>query len=808
MNRVLLFLLFILALFSSTNVIADEAAQSDHIPWSGWWWPDNVGSLATGDDYRGSPAPLEKYDLVTSDEQQGPATTYYLTNRYDADAQTWEGLCDAWSAASILEDIDFAVSTISNLYFYIGDKKGLVTLAYERSFNTGVAQTSTSPLVFHKWLQNYIRDAGVPFYADLDCSTQSWNYPIFEYSMDITDMGDETYVSCTIWYADDGVDPDYSGTKVRTRAYEYTLYNDGTGYSGGEWGLDNTSNHPEILNRPAEAVAANPYLDYDTIKNIAESVDDAIESDLAVALNPGMYNLILMNKDQYIVDAEDSDTAYIEIERLDDTDEYINIEITDAAGDSIYTGTITETKSIPLDYGTPPYDVVLSKDGYDNPGLYRIQYDVRKNFEFVRPKTQKGYGWGGYALVNTSEDTISDIIISGYTDDGTPLDSFIGPFSLNAGEKKVVLTSDFSYRNQIEKENFYGIKIQSPENLSIVNLSGSLDSHMALVSSQDLGTKLIIPAYPQSTDFSEIRNWGVYNPWVRSAQTTMTLYSESGDEEESVDVEISPIGINHYGNSDGPFESSTGNGWVSIESNKDISCYQEWLSSRSDFNDVLPGLIPGLLFYLPNISVSGGWDTTITLINTSENENQVSFQILNPEISETLLVRIMQPFEKIEIDAADLFSGYSNQQVTASSLKITSDSQIAGYYTYTASGSSEFMAIPLSAETDIKRQLTLPHVASGDGWWTGVNLFNPGSNNSVLNLLPYDSTGLLLEAKKVMITLEKNQKLTTLLSDIFDLESGSAIDYVRIEVEEGSAVFGTYGYGYTGMKMLAASRLN
>jgi hypothetical protein len=42
-------------------------------PWSGYWWPYTQGGLGTGLDYRGRPAPLEKYNLLTTGSTSGTA---------------------------------------------------------------------------------------------------------------------------------------------------------------------------------------------------------------------------------------------------------------------------------------------------------------------------------------------------------------------------------------------------------------------------------------------------------------------------------------------------------------------------------------------------------------------------------------------------------------------------------------------------------------------------------------------------------------------------------------------------------------
>jgi len=58
-----LILLVVLAVLFSSVTIYAEITESQRQAWSGYWWPYVNGGLATGNDYRGHPAPLEKYEL-------------------------------------------------------------------------------------------------------------------------------------------------------------------------------------------------------------------------------------------------------------------------------------------------------------------------------------------------------------------------------------------------------------------------------------------------------------------------------------------------------------------------------------------------------------------------------------------------------------------------------------------------------------------------------------------------------------------------------------------------------------------------
>ena len=98
MRRYRYLLLIVLILLSLGRATPAECSvyEADYIPWSGWWWPFFEGGLVTGEGYNGRPAPLEKYDYVTSGTYYGPASQYGWANYYDEGALDWYGLCFAW----------------------------------------------------------------------------------------------------------------------------------------------------------------------------------------------------------------------------------------------------------------------------------------------------------------------------------------------------------------------------------------------------------------------------------------------------------------------------------------------------------------------------------------------------------------------------------------------------------------------------------------------------------------------------------------------------------------------------------------
>jgi hypothetical protein len=133
-NRIFLngsiFLVFFLVFLSFSSAQA-ATYETDYIPWSGYWWPFGAGGLSTGQDYRGHPAPLEKYELLVNNSTNGPSVNWYEDKYYDTDAVSWGGLCPSWARASVYETYEILPSSVDNIVFRVGDKKGLLTLCHD-----------------------------------------------------------------------------------------------------------------------------------------------------------------------------------------------------------------------------------------------------------------------------------------------------------------------------------------------------------------------------------------------------------------------------------------------------------------------------------------------------------------------------------------------------------------------------------------------------------------------------------------------------------------------------------------------------
>lgn len=801
-GRLLLFSVLLTVIFPVTfSRAATDAAEADFTPWSGYWWPTNGGGLATGNGYNGHPAPLEKYDLLTGGAYPGPATQWYLDHNYDPTAPGWYGFCGAWASASVTENITFYPSIVDGVLLNVGDKKGLLTAAHE--YDTAVRMNAFQPEVFHSWLLQYIKEAGISFYAELDPGNEIWNYPVYRYEMDVIDYGDKLSVSCQIWYADDQVDPDYQGTKSLTKIYTYYLTKGADGeITGGEWTDYSIYDHPQQLILPVSPYSNNPYLDYEFIRNLALSRDDELESDQPAVISPGTYMLLLLNKDEYTISCDAGDTIILYANMEDQVGDDVNFEIHDGEDQVVYSGNLGVERKIVIAAAAPPYLVTFSTDDYSSNYVYNLTFDLKKSFEFVNAKIQKGFSWGGLAITNSSDSYCDNIYVVGYDEDGLPIETYSGPFSLGPGRKKTVEIADFDVKT-VDQDKFIGVKIHSSNRLEVVNLFGYFSKNMSCYGSVPRRKELVIPDLSGKWDYSRSVRWGLFNPGIEDYFVNARLFSSSGEEVESTDLTLSANAAEWFDGNNSPFAGQADRGWVLVseEDQNSIQGFVEWLENGITKAEALEGLGVGKSFFVPQVIDTSDWQEKITIINVSSVKNTVTLTLVDNDVLDISRIEL-QPREKKVMDITAVFPDSSSDVLNLAALEITAEQDMAGYVNLITSGDDLYY--PLLNNDDLAGELIVPHVAVNDYWWTGFTFFNPFQENSVLTIIPYDADGEVMADLVVDEVIEANSKGVFSGSGLFGAQA-SSISFIKAEVISGPEVVGVYGYGNSDCTMLSGS---
>lgn len=253
-------------------------------PWSSWWFPLRDRYLFEGSEKRLSP--LEKYDLFVSLSRgkEMKSAAFERDNIYDPRAIGWEGLCDAWAAASLMEKEPRRPVMLNGVEFGVGDLKALVVKSYEnleglrqfgQRFNgdrVGLFDDIHAEQ-FHRLVQYQLFERAQPFIMDKDPGPSVWNIPVWRGTSEIVaDPSDPGVMHVTTWLV--GASPfvesyDFVGTLSVGFEYTYDLKGklqpDGLFHvESGEWTGESLDFHPDFLTiLPEEKVrhSRNPQID-------------------------------------------------------------------------------------------------------------------------------------------------------------------------------------------------------------------------------------------------------------------------------------------------------------------------------------------------------------------------------------------------------------------------------------------------------------------------------------------------------------------------------------------------------------------
>jgi len=521
-----------------------EMVSADRIPWSGYWWPHNEGGLITGQGYYEHPAPLEKYDLLTLGVFPSTLSRWYKTTYYDSTAPSWYGHCLAWSKASMMENYDIFPSSEKNIHFRVGDKKGLLTIAHNKDLYELGDQTAST---FHFWLLNYIKDQSTPFIADLDPSSAKWYYPIFKYEMESTTRGNIESVSVTVYYVSNFVQPDFMGTDIKTMDYTYDLELDNEGnIMYGSWTGSSDTNHPHLLLYPLEQYSDAPELNYYKVKQIAQSSDDFLEnSPEPASLDPGKYNLVLMDEDTYSIPVTADDILSLQVVKVAGSQENIDITITDAK-DNVTTATLSESLQTftfrPPGNATPPYTINLTQNNYrTDPNLYSLIIDKGKTFEQHLPYFPNIRAWRGFAVTNSHDTAVENVMLVTRDITGNTIHTVWGPLTLEPHEKKVFLFESLGYRKH-EFNSIDAITLQADAPLHYVSLLGRTDAPLLAeqVQNNSYGDHVIIPVTTVRNNINDMLFSFIANNSFDQNRLTITVFERTGTLYMNYEHELDP----------------------------------------------------------------------------------------------------------------------------------------------------------------------------------------------------------------------------------------------------------------------------
>lgn len=802
----ILFVLFHPVAYAQTH-------EASSLPWSGYWWPDSLGGLGTGQDYRGRPAPLEKYNLLTTGVTTGTALTEYLAAHYDPNAPGWYGLCAYWARAACYEHVDILPSSENNIVFRVGDKKGLLTLAHNSDI--GELGQGTQPEVFHEWLLKYIKDQGEAFVADLWAGAEVWSYPIYKYEMQASRNGSVESVWVRIYYADDAVAPDYRGTQVRTADYTYDLFLDGAGaITGGQWTVRSIADHPELLSFSLDVGMIFPGLDYKEVVRLAGSRDDFLErGSETVEIGPGTYNLVLLDEDVYTISTIPGDILSVRIAKEFGSLRDIDAVIVDGNGAEVQRAIVSNghPMNILMTSTTPPYTIRLTQDDYTDPNIYALRADVKRSYNREVPYIPKGSEWAGFALTNPGSAAVDRVTLTTRDGEGNPIQTVLGPLQLGPGEKRVFFFSDLPVRlHELSGTNSLTLTADGP--VDLLNLIGQVNRFLTtFVQGDARGSRLVIPdTAPPMTPGVRMFGGVSNESFEEETQVALRLYSAEGVLLKEVSEPIAARGSLSIQPGSYPFYTMPKSGWIEILGNgvQPLSGFQ-YTSNPSGVETLFALPVGSAKKIVPHVPEPGYWKTRVTLINPNDQENSVRLHLALAGADQGGdLDIVLAPGEKRVLEIQDQFGKREGEPLYHSILEITGLYPLVGYFTYSTLNGGDDASYPLLDEAHFKGTLSLPHFAGNDGyWWTGAVVCNPSSFAVKVGIEPYDRDGNLMEGRVISVNLDAGAY------EVFDVasrfgEAASGISFLKFRTEgDSGAIGGFYLYGDRENHILSGSNM-
>lgn len=789
-----------------TGVFECFAAEADYRPWSGWWWPFRRGGLVNGSDYNGHPAPLEKYDYVTSGTYTGPATSYGTGHYYDTNALSWEGMCFCWAAASVLEEEPVHKGIYKGTRFYVGDKKGLLTVAYDCPIY--YHYSIDSPIDFHQILSEYIGPGKIPLIMDLGSDDEIWNHPVFKYTSDYTLDGNTRHYATTIYYITDQVSPDYVGSAALQKTYYYYLVVQGEEIIESGWEYGSVTNHPKNAREPYGTHGLNTGIDFDEVmKIVATDGDDYTGNNSfedAALLSTGHYSLILSTRlvedsspywvngsDYFKVDMKAGDILNIRAEAVD---RYLGIilrtynpereliqetEVSGlGSGEQVVVAGITGEFFIEIaapaeQTGEPCYEIFLRQD---------------LPYQGIFPDDPSGSWATGIALLKP-ESSEGRTIISQIDRDG-----FIQAVYNNNSSARHLVGLEGNFGLSCPDKGYLKVDSDTPVlGLEIEAYGDYLLLGCNLIPTERISGEVFLPYYVRTGGWQSL--FGLINAGDKSEVVVRRSYDQEGellasdtitlDPGQKVEHDTSYISILLYSGA-ATMSASTESGRESLIGYIKFLNPSEGLSGRA--------LVPLVTeeetqLVAPHIASNGYWTTDIAVMNSGYSESPVRFYAFDEagNLIDTADY-MLKAKQNVVNEVSDIFPGTPSGKIASVKIVSVSTQPICGLMIYGNADGLQLAGMPLHAAS--ASTIYLPHIACFGKWNTGIGVINAGYMEDDVSFYLLDAEGEVLGTR--IYHMDPNQHMAITVTNLFDNEICQAGKYLKIESEGGQPLSGIY----------------
>ncbi len=264
-------------------------------PWSGYWYPADETDLFESKVPK-KLSPLQKYDALAKKQfsRETHAAEYEKKRHNPAATAPWAGLCDAWSAASVLEPEPRTAKVIDGVSFGIADQKALLIKTYENAEGKRIYGNRNDgdrksiyddiyPDQFHRLLQAELFDRRRPIIMDRDPRPPVWNTPVWgvktrvfasSESPHVMRVETTVYVTLSNDSALDEVKPVNTHFDYTYDLYGYAQKNGDFKVIFGDWTGKSADFHPDfatVLDEPTIQKSRNPEIDPEIVNFIVGS---------------------------------------------------------------------------------------------------------------------------------------------------------------------------------------------------------------------------------------------------------------------------------------------------------------------------------------------------------------------------------------------------------------------------------------------------------------------------------------------------------------------------------------------------------
>ncbi len=194
---------------------------------------------------------------------------------------------------------------------------------------------------------------------------------------------------------------------------------------------------------------------------------------------------------------------------------------------------------------------------------------------------------------------------------------------------------------------------------------------------------------------------------------------------------------------------------------------------------------------VPHIASNSHWWTGISLVNTTSEVKNLTFEFNNGMTqTETLAAHEHKAFT-----IKNIFDGVTPKSVTAAVIR-NADGVIGLelFGSEPAVGKNVLSGVLLKDQVALK--LYYPHITNNNNWWTGIVAYNPFPDDSVLTITPYTMNGTALPSQT--ITLPGGEKY---IGTAAELSFPKGTEW--FEISASSPVCGFELFGSTNGKQLA-----